>query len=84
MPEDIRGQLDVIWTSPGYTPHAIAMHPRVKADVLQKIQKAFVTISTNEEVEYALSSLRMTDGFIEAKNSNWDDVKKLNLSDLVE
>ncbi|KOO10873.1 phosphate ABC transporter substrate-binding protein, partial [Vibrio xuii] len=39
---EIRDQLKVLWTTPTYTPHAIAIHPRVKADTVAKIKAALL------------------------------------------
>ncbi len=41
---EIRDQLRVLWTTNGYTPHAIAVHPRVKAADAQKIQQVLIAM----------------------------------------
>ena len=40
--EDTRGQLRILWTSPGYTPHAFAAHPRLDSEVVGTVQTAMV------------------------------------------
>ena len=41
---EIRGQLRVLWTSAGYTPHAIAAHPRIKQEHIKSIQQALIAL----------------------------------------
>ena len=41
----VKEQLKVLWKSPGYTPHAIANHPRVPEDVVKSIQAAMLAMS---------------------------------------
>ena len=45
LPERFRKQLKIIWTSDGYTPHAIATHPRVTEDIRQKLLRGFLDIN---------------------------------------
>jgi hypothetical protein len=58
-----------------YTPHAFAHHPDVPAFVVSSVLKAMVSFSNKDE---SLSTLGMT-GFQKADDSDWSDVRDLNL-----
>lgn len=74
----VREQLRVLWTTPGYTPHAIAVHPRVSPEVRAKVQEALVGLNTSESGRGALQGLKV-EGFETAKNADWDDVRALQI-----
>lgn len=76
-PKD-REQLRVLWTTPPYTPHAIAAHPRVDATVVSSIQQALASMDADEQGRLALENLKIK-GFVAAKNSDWDDVRALQI-----
>ena len=82
---DIRGQLRILWKTKGYTPHAFAAHPRVSADVVERLTQAMLAMDKDEEGRVLLKSLS-TKGFESATDSDWDDVRALGidlLGDLV-
>ena len=74
----VREQLRVLWTTPPYTPHAIAAHPRVDAAVVSSVQQALVLMDVNEKGRIALENLKIK-GLAAAKNSDWDDVRSLQI-----
>jgi phosphonate transport system substrate-binding protein len=76
---EIREQLKVFWKSEKFTPHAIAYHPRVPSEIHEKVQGAMIELSDDQEFLDLLSKLRMK-GFVEAHDSDWDDVRKLNIT----
>jgi len=83
MPESIRQQLKVFWTSDGYTPHAFMAHPRVPADVVNKIQRAMVEMANDEKGRIWLKRIRLKS--IEAAvDSDWNDIRSLNIDKLDE
>ncbi|MGR5333889.1 phosphate/phosphite/phosphonate ABC transporter substrate-binding protein [Vibrio gigantis] len=75
---EVRDQLTPIYTSKGFTPHAIANHPRVDSEVVQKVQTSFVQLAQNEEGKTLLSPLRIK-AFETAVDVDWDDVRALNI-----
>lgn len=79
LPEETREQLTVIWTTEGYTPHAIAAHTRIPQQVSDDVQQALVTLTDHPDSQAALTHLKIK-GFIEAQDSDWDDVRHLNIS----
>lgn len=81
IPKEIRDQLTVLWTTKGYTPHAIATHPRVTEDDAQKIQLALTAMGNNAQGQKLLNRIKIKE-FENASDSDWDDIRELNLSQL--
>lgn len=79
MPEDVKAELKVLWTTPAYTPHAIAAHPRFSEHQVDQFQQIFTALNASEEGKAALAQLGMT-GFSEAVSSDWDDVRELAIT----
>lgn len=75
---EIREQLKVLWTSNGFTPHAVAIHPQHASELASKLQKAFVEMADTEEGRTLLSTLNMK-SFEAANDSDWDDVRGLKI-----
>lgn len=78
LPDYFREQLKIIWTSQGYTPHAIATHPRVNDDIRQKLLAEFLAVSKYEKASELLIPLLMK-GFTAAEDKDWNDVRSLNI-----
>jgi phosphonate transport system substrate-binding protein len=76
---DARENLRILWTSPGYTPHAIANHPRVTADVAEKVQAALEAIGASDSGLQILQRLKIT-GWEKAQDKDWDDIRSLNIN----
>lgn len=74
----VREQLRVLWTTPGYTPHAIAVHPRIARDAVEAVRQALTTMADSEAGAAGLKGLKVS-GFAAAKNTDWDDVRALNI-----
>jgi phosphonate transport system substrate-binding protein len=79
MPESIRQQLRILWKTPGYTPHAFAVHPRLPAAVVRDIAGALIAMSTNEEGGKLLKNLNFNP-IGSAKDEDWDDVRELGIA----
>ena len=75
---EIRDQLKVLWTSRGFTPHAIAAHPKTSVEAVSLVQSALVTMDQSEEGKALLKRLNIK-GFEAGENSDWDDVKSLQI-----
>ena len=78
LPDYFREQLKIIWTSQGYTPHAIATHPRVNDDIRQKLLAGFLAVAKSEKASELLIPLLMK-GFTAAEDKDWNDVRSLNI-----
>lgn len=79
--DPLRGQLRILWQSPGYTPHAFAAHPRVPRALVRRIQTALVSLGGQDGDHALLKALRMR-GIEAAQDSEWDDVRALGLTQL--
>lgn len=75
---EVREQLRILWTTPGYTPHAIAVHPRVDERVVLKIQAALANMHLDPEGAALLKSININ-AFDSAADADWDDVRSLNI-----
>ena len=74
---EIRAQLQIIHETPGYTPHAIAVHGGVDGALRDGIQSALMTIA---EVQPTLVKGIGMKGFVTAGDGDWDDVRSLEMS----
>ena len=75
----IREQLQVFWISAGSTPHAIAHHPRIDKEVAESISKALISLNDSPQAASILSGLKIK-GFINATDSDWDDIRALSIN----
>lgn len=75
---EILEQLRVLWTTDKYTPHAFAYHPRVPKVVIEQIAKALFAMDQKPETLELLKALDFK-GIEAAKNSDWDDVRALDI-----
>ena len=75
---EVREQLRVLWTTEGYTPHAFSAHPRIPADAVDRLARAMAQMHTDEEGRALLTALSMK-GFEDARDSDWNDVRGLDL-----
>ena len=75
----IREQLRIVWTSEGFTPHAIAAHAAMNHNLSKKIQQAFAAMDESEAGIKLLQGIALK-GFEMAEDSDWDDVRSLKLN----
>ena len=75
---EIREQLRILWTSDPYTPHALAAHPRVPADAVADILASMRQLDDSEQGQQLLRQINFK-GITAANDSDWDDIRKLNL-----
>jgi len=78
MTPDIREQLKILWATQEYTPHAFAVHPRVNVIVKNKIQKALINLSQQDEGKQLLKAIKLK-GIARAKDEDWNDIRQLNI-----
>jgi len=79
MDQSTKDQLRILWITQGYTPHAIAAHPRVASETAEKIQKALLNLGNSADGEMLLKAIKLK-GFISASNADWDDVRGLKIN----
>lgn len=75
---EIRSQLRVLWTTEGFTPHAIAAHPRVDRAHASAVQRALSAMDTTAEGRELVGNLSIP-GFEAANDTDWDDVRRLDI-----
>ncbi len=78
MDKSIRDQLRIFWISKGFTPHAIAAHPRVSEEIVRKIT-AFMAEMENDPVGKEILKRLNFKGLVNAQDSDWDDVRALGI-----
>ena len=75
---DVRDQLEILWETPGYTPHAFAIHPRVDAKMRAAVTQALIEIGNYEAGRALLDPLKIK--MLEAaSDQDWDDVRSLHI-----
>ena len=80
-PKSIQEQLDVLWTTKGYTPHAFATHPNVDEQTRARILKAMLRMNDTDEGRALLKSINFK-GLEKAFNTDWEDINTLGISSL--
>lgn len=78
MAPDVKKQLRILWSTKGYTPHAIAAHPRLPKGAIEKVQIAMRELEADPEGKKILASLNFK-GFELARDAEWDDVRALGI-----
>lgn len=78
----VSSTLNILWTSPPYTPHAIAVNPNVDKGAKEQIQKALIDMKDTAEGKSLLLALKVKNGLIEATNEDWDTIRNLNIDAL--
>jgi phosphonate transport system substrate-binding protein len=75
---EYREKLRVLWTSDGYTPHALAAHGRVPKDVVTRVLQVLTEMDKDPIGKKLLKSIA-PEGLEAAQDSDWDDVRKLKI-----
>lgn len=77
---EVSDNLRILWKTDAYTPHAIAAHPKIPADVISDIQAAMENMVNTEKGKALLQSIKVKNGLEAASDSDWDDVRALNIN----
>jgi phosphonate transport system substrate-binding protein len=75
----IKRQLRILWTTDGYTPHAVAANPDMDSGTRLQVQRALIEMEKDEAGRAMLKSIGLK-GFEAAKDAAWDDVRNLQLN----
>ena len=81
LDEATRNQLRVLWTTPAYTPHAIASHPRLPKAIVSKLQTTLAGMAGNPAGQKMLKLIGFS-GIEIAHDNDWDDIRQLNITEL--
>jgi phosphonate transport system substrate-binding protein len=74
----IRDRLRILWTTKGYTPHAIAALPGIPASVEKSVQSALEHLSDSPQGRDTLKPMAIS-GWQAATDSDWDDIRQLDI-----
>lgn len=78
LPEVVKSQLTILHTTQGYTPHAIAYHPRLSLQHRELLAHALRELESSEQGQSLLEQLKIK-GFQAAQDQDWDDVRQLDI-----
>jgi len=78
MPREYRETLKTLWKSPGFTPHAIAARSGLPGEVVARVTQALVALASTEDGQGLLASMKIK-GWQAARDSDWDDVRALDI-----
>ncbi|UAB74073.1 phosphate/phosphite/phosphonate ABC transporter substrate-binding protein [Vibrio sp. SCSIO 43132] len=76
---EVRSSLKVMWSTPGYTPHAFAALSTLDPQIVSSISNALQEMIADEEGKKLLKSINFK-GVSPAEDSDWDDVRSLEIS----
>lgn len=76
-----REQLRILWRTPGYTPHAIAIHPRVAGKVAGSLQAALLSMVDDPQGAALLKSIGFN-ALVAASDADYDDIRRLDFRQL--
>lgn len=77
-PAEVRAVLRVLAETPPYTPHAIAVHPRVNHAVSERLTAVMVALDSDQVGRKVLETLKFS-GIMLAKDADWNDIRALNI-----
>ena len=77
----VSDQLRIFWHTPGYTPHAIAIHPRMPAAAAARLKAALLALDETDRGRELLRRINFN-GFEAATDSDWNDVRALEIQQL--
>jgi phosphonate transport system substrate-binding protein len=77
----VREQLRVLWRTPGYTPHAIAAHPRLSSDIVAQVAQAMYAMDSDAAGKIVLAPLGFA-GIAPARDADWNDIRALHIEEL--
>ena len=81
LDDKTKTELRVLWTTKSYTSHAIAHHPNIPKAAVLKLQSAMAEMAGDTEGREKLKLIGFK-GIEAARDSDWNDVRQLNISEL--
>jgi phosphonate transport system substrate-binding protein len=76
--EAIRAPLRILWSSPAYTPHAFAAHPRIATGLREQVGRALLAAAASPEGRTALAAVGIPT-LAAAEDATWNDVRQLRI-----
>lgn len=82
-PEALRQQLRVLYESPGFSPHPLAVHPRIDADHAKSVQSAFMSLTATDEGRALLNGVQMPEPRLVSQQADYQPLADLKLESFV-
>ncbi|MCQ9063523.1 phosphate/phosphite/phosphonate ABC transporter substrate-binding protein [Vibrio diabolicus] len=79
LPSEIKDQLSIIYTTAGYTPHAIAVSNNVDEEITLALRKAISQLNDDPKAQESFTLLNIN-GLQLAQDQDWQDVVQLGIS----
>jgi phosphonate transport system substrate-binding protein len=76
-PSDVRDQLRILYTTPQYAPHPIAVNPRVPLDVRDKLITAWIRLANDPENTQLFSDIQMSKPMLADYERDYQPLEKL-------
>ena len=76
---DVSSKLRVLTTTPSYTPHAFAAHPRITPDILSRVFSALNSLDNDDAGRKLLAPLSFK-GIEAASDHEWDEIRRLKIA----
>ena len=81
LDETVKKSLRVLWSTPAFTPHAIATHPNLPREVSLKVLNTLVGMTTDPAGQNMLKMIGFK-GVEPAHDADWDDIRILGITEL--
>lgn len=78
---ETRDQLRILWSTPGYSPHAIAVHPRLPGKVAGLFQEALLNMADDPQGSALLKSIGFN-ALVAARDADYDAIRRLDFKQL--
>jgi phosphonate transport system substrate-binding protein len=79
LDDAIRDQLRILWVTPTYTPHTIAVSASVPSSVTARLQQAMIDMSNDPNGKQLLKAIGFDSGIESANDSDWNDIRALHI-----
>lgn len=76
LPAETRGALRILAETPSHSPHAIAAHPRVPRETVERVLAAMESLSGDEAGRRLLAHVTFK-GFVPGRDADWNDIRSL-------
>lgn len=74
----VSDNLRILWQTKGYTPHALAIHPKHHA-LKPVLNQALMALNKSDAAQSIYQSVGFKHGWELAQDSDWDDVRQLDI-----
>lgn len=82
LPKHYFDKLKIIWRSKNYTPHAFAVYPKMSQEDATSIQNTLISLNELDNGKKIFNDLGFSDGIRISVDSDWNDVRQLNIKEL--